>query len=282
MWRSPLLVAILACVAWQAQAQTILNIVSRDDSNAHYALAMVELGLDKAGYDHKLSISTGALSAARQIEDTREGSIDIIWAATDAEIESQLLPVRVPLYKGLLGHRVFIIHRDNRNLFADVTRWEQMQEFVFGQGRGWPDTAIMEHNGLKVEVGTYEGLFLMTDGKRFDAFPRGVHEPWSEVEARPELELAIDEHVMFVYRMPFYLFVSPERPELAEALTRGLLMAVEDGSFDELFFDSPTVQMVLEVANIEDRQVFELENPELPEQTPVDDERLWLDLSQMN
>lgn len=258
-----------------------IKLVSRDDSNARYAIAMIRLALDKADVEYTLSISQGTLTAARQQQDTEDGVIDIMWAATTEDIESRLLPIRIPLYKGLLGHRVFIVHRDKRNLFAGIHRFEQLQGFVFGQGKGWPDTDIMRRNGLNVETGTYEGLFLMADGQRFDAFPRGVNEPWSELQARPELELAVDEHLMFVYRMPFYLFVSPRQPELARVLEEGMLMAIADGSFDAQMMSDPMVQMVVERGKLGQRQIFELTNPDLPDATPLDNAALWFDINSL-
>ena len=87
-----------------------------------------------------------------------------------------------------------------------------MLAYRFGQGRDWSDTTIMRANGMKVVTAVkYDNLFLMADGKRFDGFPRGVHEPWAEIDKRPGLELTVDEHVMLVYRSPFYLFVSPSK-----------------------------------------------------------------------
>lgn len=274
MW---ILAGLLLCVS--ASAETTIKLVSRDDGNARYAIGMIELAMQKIGEPYDLQVSKGVLTAARQQQDTIEGKIDVIWAATTKEVEELLLPVRVPLYKGLLGYRVFIIHQDNRDIFANVRTYDDLKAFVFGQGRGWPDTDILRHNGLKVETGTYEGLFLMADGQRFHAFPRGINEPWAEIETRPELELTVDEHVMLVYRMPFYLLVTPTRPELAEMIERGLMMAINDGSFDELLLNDPMVKMVIERGNIASRQAFELENPGLPAATPLDKPELWFDIS---
>ena len=260
-------------------AETVIKVVSRDDGNARYAIGMIELAMQKAGEDYSLQVSQGVLTAARQQQDAVEGKIDVIWAATTQEVEDMLIPVRIPLYKGLLGYRVFIVHEDNRDLFANVRTFDDLKQYVFGQGRGWPDTDILRHNGLKVETGTYEGLFLMADGQRFHAFPRGINEPWGEIEVRPELELTVDPHVMLVYRMPFYLLVTPTRPELAETIERGLMMAINDGSFDELLLNDPMVKMVIERGNIASRRAFELENPALPAATPLDRPELWFDIS---
>lgn len=268
-------------LATPSLADDTVNIVSRGDGNARYAIGMIQLGLDEAGYSYSLNITDGTLTAARQQQDTEEGVIDIMWAATTEDIEQRLIPIRIPLYKGLLGHRVFIVHKQNRSLFANVTNFSQLQNYVFGQGKGWPDTEIMRHNGLEVETGTYEGLFLMADGQRFHAFPRGVNEPWGELDIRPELELTVDENLMFVYRMPFYLFVSPTRPDLAKVLEQGLQQAIDNGKFDALMMQDPMVQMVIARGNMAKRRIFELQNPSLPAATPVDIPELWFDIASL-
>lgn len=271
---------LLCNTAISAPKVTTVNIVSRGDANAKYAIAMLRLGLEKAGKPFKINLTYETLSAPKTREELLAGSIDIIWAATNLDMEENALPVRIPLFKGLLGHRIAIIHKENQHMFDDVTTFSEALKFKYGQGFGWPDTAIMEHNGMTV-VPTlkYEGLFHMADGQRFDAFPRGVHEPWSEISSRPELELMVDENLMFVYTSPSYLIVSPLRSQLSRDIERGLLIAIDDGSFDELFFNNPMVKQVIKNAGLNQRRIFKLENPDLPPRTPLDNEKLWIDTS---
>lgn len=254
---------------------------SRGDYNAHYTETMIRLALDKVGYSYTLEIHPGNLTVARQQRDTREGHIDIMWSATSRELEETLLPVRIPLYKGLIGHRVFITHADNAHRFKTVETLEQLRAFSYGQGVGWPDAQILKDSGFDVREESYDRLVKMVHAKRFDVFPRGVHEPWSEVASQPDLDLNIDSNLMLIYPMPFYLFVTPEHPELAAALERGLMGAIEDGSFDELFLNSPMVRSVIERAEVGQRKVFYLENRNLSEETPLDDPRLWVTLDEL-
>lgn len=280
-----LLVAALQCVvsvAAYAQENTKVTVVSRGDDTAHYAIDMIRLGLEKVGRGFEVVVQDGALSAPKLREELIAGNIDVIWTATNMDMEENALPVRIPLYKGLLGHRILIIHKDNARMFDYVNTMEEVLKFRYGQGVGWTDTTIMEANGMKVVPATkYEGLFHMTDGKRFDAFPRGVHEPWGEVKNNPDLELTVDKNLMFVYTMPYYLMVTPTRPDLAADIERGLLMAVDDGSFDKRFFNDEMVKMVLQYANLKDRRIFKLRNPELPPKTPLDNPKLWIDISNL-
>ncbi len=270
-------------VAFSYSAHTDpVHIVSRGDDNAKYAIEMIKLGLEASGLPPELDIKTDALSAPKLREELLAGTIDVIWTATSSDMENNSLPVRIPLFKGLLGHRILIIHQDNTHLFDHVTEFAQAQKFKYGQGKGWTDTTILEFNGLPVVTAVrYEGLFYMTDGKRFDAFPRGVHEPWGEIASRPDLELTVDKNLMFVYMMPYYLFVSPHNPELAKALERGLLASIDNGRFDQVFRNNPMVKMVIEKANLSGRRVFKLENPDLPPKTPLDNPKLWIDLSNL-
>lgn len=265
-----------------ATSDVNVKIVSRGDANAQYAISMLNLALEKSGKPFNIEISEDKLSGAKMREDLLAGSIDIIWVATNMDMETNALPIRVPLFKGLLGHRILIIHKDNEHLFDNVTTFSQALEFKYGQGKGWPDTDIMESNGMTV-VATpkYEGLFHMTDGKRFHGFPRGVHEPWSEVSSRPDLDLTIDKNLMFVYTMPYYLVASPKRPELAKIIEDGLLAANDDGSFDTLFLNNPMVKMVLEKAGLENRRIFNIKNPALPPKTPLNNSKLWIDISSL-
>ena len=58
-------------------------------------------------------------------------------------------------------------------------------------------------------------------------------------------------------------------------------MAIDDGSFDEKFFSNLMVRMVLERANLAERRVLRLQNPDLPPRTPLDNEKLWIDVSEL-
>lgn len=115
----------------------------------------------------------------------------------------------------------------------------------------------------------------MVDGKRFQLFPRGVNEPFVEIEKRPSLELAVDENVMVVYKMPYYFFVNPARKQLATDIEAGLLAAINDGSFDEYFYADETTQKVIANVPAKGRRIFQLNNPGLPVQTPTDD-KFWV------
>ncbi len=259
-----------------------VRVSNRGDTNSNYSIGLLKLALKKSGKPFKLSIVEKDLAPLRQRKELLEGSMDVIWNGTNTDLEENALPIRVPIYKGLLGHRILIVHRDNQHMFDGVKTWDDMLAHTYGQGKSWPDSDIMRANGMTVVPAVkYDSLFYMADGKRFDAFPRGAHEPWSELEAHPDLALTVDKNVVLVYRMPYYLFVNPAKKQLAEDIYTGMMKAVVDGSFDEYFYSNPTVKSVIEKVGLKDRKLFSLTNPALSPLTPLNDARLWVDVAKL-
>lgn len=244
-----------------------------------YAKGLLKLALSKIP-DHNYEWQEPVANTAeeRMVAQLIDNEIDIVWYASTEDLESRLLPIRIPMYRGLLGYRVLMIKKGNQHKFDNVKTLEDMKRFSLGQGRFWADSGVLEANGLKVtKVLKYESLMYMTDGERFDAFPRGAHEPWSEMERYPQLELDVERNLLFAYTNPFYFFVNKNNPKLAQDIEKGLRIAIEDGSFNEYFFNDPTVRDVMEKANLKNRMLIRLNNPSLPKATPVDDKSLWFD-----
>lgn len=274
-----LLLSLLACFSL-AHAQTSLHTPALINDNDRYAFAMAKLALGYAAEKIDLQADSGEEKTLQRVmSELESNALDIIWTATDQEKEQEFLPVRIPLYKGMFGYRIFIIHKNSQHKFSNINTLDDLKQVSLGQGRSWADTKILEANGLKVvKVSKFPSLLYMLDGERYDAFPRGIHEPWGEIESHPQLQLAVEQQLMLVYRMPFYLFVNKNNRALAQRLESGLNKAIADGSFDKLFYAEPGVQKVLQFANLKNRKLIELNNPYLTPETPLARSELWLDI----
>jgi hypothetical protein len=257
----------------------IIRANDSSDPNGKYAVKMIELALRHIDKRYSLSVGKEDYSQARIMEEIENGNLDIFWNSSSSELEQRFSPVRICLYKGLLGNRIFIIHKDNQAKFDQVKTLDDLKQITIGQGKTWADTKILESNGLQVvKVNKYESLFYMVEGGRFDAFSRGVHEPFGELEQHPQLkDLTVEKGLMLVYKMPFYLFVKKANSQLAKDIEAGLNRAIDDGSFDQVFRNDPAVQSVMQKANMKERRVFELQNPTLSKETPLDRKELWFD-----
>lgn len=195
-------------------------------------------------------------------------SIDLMWTMTSAERERLMLPIRIPLLKGLMGCRLLIINKSNVNLFEKLNNVSELKKLIAVQGHDWPDTDILIANGFKVEKATnYEGMFKMISIGRGDYFPRAINEPFEEIKLRPDLNLTVEKNIMLFYFSPMFFFVNINNPQLRDRIEEGLYIAIKNGSFDKHFYNHPSVKQALQKVNFKKMKVFKLDNPLLTPET---------------
>lgn len=281
---APLLVTLTLLLSVAAQADVTLvrhpQGVTEWDQRNNYFIAALRLALDKTRDqygDYLLEESTHPLTQSRAIAMlSADEEVDVLWSMTSRLRETQLLPVRIPLLKGLMGYRLFIIRAEDELWFKDITTLDQLRELRAGQGHDWPDAEILRSNGFRVETSVdYENLFRMLHAGRFDFLPRAINEPWEEVKARTDLDLAIEKNLLLYYPTASYFFVSKNNPALAERLRLGLEKSIADGSFETLLLNHPINAFALKNARMNQRRMLKLMNPLLPAETPLERKELW-------
>ena len=191
--------------------------------------------------------------------------INVFWTMTSKEREDSLMPVRIPLFKGLGGCRVFLVNDDQVNDFKTLSL-TQLKKRNAGQGHDWPDTKILAANGFTVSTGReHDGMFSMLQHRRFDYFPRAIYEAINEVSLYEGL--ALDEHFILYYDSPMFFFVSKDNQALHDRLSYGLKVAINDGSFEQ-FFESHSVSKALfDRISLSEREFVRLDNPLMTEDT---------------
>ena len=214
--------------------------------------------------------------------------LELVWSKADPNgkiiqlNDEQMLAVRIPLLKGMLGHRICIIRQGDQHKFNDIRSISDLARLDAGMGRTWGSTKVLEQAGLNVVTAMkYENLFHMLEGGRFDYFPRGIHEPWAELAKYPELPLEVEKRILLIYPYAMYFYLQKDNRALHAKLTRGFEQAIADGSFDELFYSAPMVKQVIEKGDIKDRLVLRMPNNEMHKDTPVDRPELWLDVNKL-
>ncbi len=94
-----------------------------DQRNLYYA-DLLRLALDKtvnSDGPYKCKMTKRNMMQKRAIASLEAGrEIDVVWTMTSKNREKILLPIRIPILKGLLGHRIFIIRKQDREKFALV------------------------------------------------------------------------------------------------------------------------------------------------------------------
>lgn len=243
-----------------------------------YVVELLQMALARSGADYPLRASPQSMtqSRAEQSLEQNDGRIQVMWAMTSKTREEILLPIRIPIYRGLIGWRVPLVRAEDRDWLSRIHSLADLKPLRIGQRADWPDTRILRSNGLQVLTSqSYESLFRMLDAGRFDLFPREVVVAWDE-QAHAEsagLKLAVDEHIVIQYPSAFYFFTSRARADLAAAIEQGLEAMLLDGSFEQLFQQHHGA--TLQRAQLAKRRVIKLDNPDLPAQTPFQRRELW-------
>lgn len=270
---------LLLLLSWPLTASQIIKHVlpeTANDARTNYPLALLRLALDHSGADYRLE-GTASMPQSRALKLMELGqSIDVVWTMTSREREAALRPIRIPIYKGLIGWRVLLINSRAATRFIGAGS-DTLKQLIAGQGHDWPDREILERNGFNVTPSpSYDGLFGMLASGRIDYFPRSVIEVLDEEQAHRSQGLMIEPSLMFWYPTAFYFFVRPDNQRLAEEIESGLEAAIADGSFDQLF--NQTHEPILKALAVNQRRMVILTNPLLPEATPQQRKKLWYPL----
>lgn len=290
MKRAAIFFTILCCASHAFSSETIIRVSfleadRQDEANyfasmTNYYIGLLKLSLDQTlptDGPYRIQNSGITMSQRRAFEALRQDNIDIFWSMTSVAREKIALPVRIPLLKGMLGHRVFIIRDDDQFRFDQIKNLEDLTFMVAGQGVNWPDYDILKMNGLKVIGGSsYSGLFSMLQRGRFDYFPRGINEPWTEIITHKEKNLSVEKNLLLRYAAPIYFFISNHNTELRNRLTRGLQLAIENGAFHNFIYNHPAIKNILNKIDLKKRVIFNLKSNLTPESAAIlGDKKLW-------
>ncbi|RYY04557.1 MAG: transporter substrate-binding domain-containing protein [Gammaproteobacteria bacterium] len=214
--------------------------------HSQYFPQLLELALQKTRAtdgDFELTHSDESYTSNRLMAELIRGenAINIIWTSTSKTREQQLLPIKISIVRGLNSYRVFLIRKEDQEKFHTIHNLADLRKFHAGQGAQWPDSVVMQSNNLPlVTAARADLLFDMLVSKRFDYFPRGLYEVWGEQQLNAGKGLIIEDSLMFHYPAPIYFFVNKKDTALADRIERGLRIAMQDGSFDSLFFSFPS------------------------------------------
>ena len=236
----------------------------------------------RAGYGPYVIAESEFMTERRQVHELANGSgkLTLLFLGTTADMERDLLPVRIPVDLGLQGYCVFLIRRREQARFAGVRTLDDLRGFSFGLGLGWIDVDVLRANGLNVVTGSsYEGLFSMLQQRRFDVFLRSSVEVLDEFDQHRAAfpDLAIEEQLLLHYPMPMYFWFarSPAGERLAARVEAGMRSMLEDGSYRRIFAQYQDAKITR--LRLGQRRVLGIANPLLPPATPLADKRLWFD-----
>lgn len=246
-----------------------------DDPRSWLPIRLLQRALVLAGDRHVAVPQRFDLTQARVLRHLQlDRGVDVGWSMTSVEREATLLPIRIPLDRGLLGWRLLLARRDVADRLAALPDADALRRERCAQGHDWPDFTVLLVNGFAVQgVADYASLFPMLQRGRIAHVPRGLVEIGPEVAANAARELVVVPRWVLHYPAPLYFFVNPKKPQLAASIERGLRLAIADGSFGALF--EARYGAELAAAGLAQREAIPLHNPSLPAATPLQDASLW-------
>ena len=273
---------ILALAAWlgaSAMASAAVLVYPRSESSTDtqyiYDYELLRQALEATIPTHgpyELKPSTVPMNQARAGDEIAAGSglANIFARSTAAEHEQRFLPVRIPIDKGLISYRVFLVRDEMQDKFADVKTLADLRAYSVGSFTTWADTNILRAAGFKVVTGdSYEGLFRMLVARRFDFFSRSADEAYREYDERRGLlpEMKVEQSLLLYFPTTRYFFLrrDADGERLAARIEDGLNLMVQAGSFDAHFlrYKGPLIAR----AKLKTRKVFRIDNPFMSPQT---------------
>ncbi|GLX77884.1 hypothetical protein tinsulaeT_12240 [Thalassotalea insulae] len=227
-------------------------------------------------------IDINRITQMRTLNLLAQGSVDVFWSGTNKAREAQFIPIRIPLFQGLLGYRLSIIHQDNLAMFNKLLKQpDQLKSLTACQGEHWPDSDILESNGYKVSrIVRFDSMYAMLAFKRCDYFPRAIFEGYSELEVIKKKfpKLVVFDQLILHYPFAIYFFVNKNNPELAQQLTYGLNQLINDGRLMQFMKSHPLSSPLFPLTKWQDKQYLHLSNQDLSKETRALDDKFWLKL----
>ena len=294
-WRGAILLwgfgsTLMLCAVVTRAAQPMQYIYPPPESGADVRMqyywdlldAALKITTDRYG-PYTLATSPKVMNAARaELFLVNSTEITVTARTTSAEREKALLPIRIPVDKGLTGYRLFLIQQETQQRLSRVRTFTDLKAFSIGQGNQWVDTDILRASGLTVVTGgNYDTLFTMLSAGRFDAFSRGVNEIGKEWSAGKvsNPQLAIEKDLLLYYPLPRYYFFSrtPEGERLAKRVEGGLTALKKSGEFEKRY--QIFKKEILLGLTLSGRRLFTIDNPFLSPETPLKERDLWDNLS---
>lgn len=276
-------VALLMAFPAYAEPQ-VLNIPkarSEYDVAHSYYSTLLQKALHKAANGREVPVfnETLMMEQGRATNELIKGKlVDVYWLGTDSHKEENLRAIRIPLERGLMGFRKFIITRDMVPTFDKVTTLSDLQKLVACQVTHWPDTQILEAAGLQVwDSAVYENLFRQVSAKRCDYFPRGYHEGIAELDQRRHLYPSLIRYEPLLLRYPFavYFFVPKDKEALAQWIEQGLEKMIDDGELLLHMQRHPLTTKIFPLGRDKDVREIDIPNPLMPKDTDYTNSRYW-------
>ncbi|MBL4838771.1 MAG: hypothetical protein JKY34_14460 [Kordiimonadaceae bacterium] len=236
--------------------------------NERYYLHILKAAIEAADGHHTLSTYDSLLAQGQSLRALQDKTplYNVVFSGHSTEREKKFSQIDIPLSRGLLGYRAFIILPKSEGHFSSIYTLKDLKEQItIGSAINWPDTHILRRAGFLVRSAPSDLLWRMLRRERFIAFPRGM----SEIHFDLAMQLAdltsppvkIENTVMLHYRFDHFYYLNKEDLERTAIITQGLHRIYKNGKFMELFNAAYLNKGAFQNVNKYKRRIFEIPNP---------------------
>lgn len=253
-----------------------------DGSAFIYFTGLIEKALEKAANGRQVPrlVVTIEMAEDRMVRELRAGRvIDIFWLGGSRDRAQGLLLVPIPLERGLVGYRHFIIRKERVAEFDAINTVTDLARLKGCQGSQWGDTEILRDANLDLRTSVnFESLFKQVVAGRCDYFPRGIHQAKEEMAKRADKypELMIYEPLILHYPFGSYLYVHPKNKELAEWLQEGLEKMIDDGELITYMREQEHTRRAFPLHENRSTRFLMIPNHNLPDYSDEKNPRYWV------
>jgi hypothetical protein len=283
-----LLLVLFFSTSAQAQGDFVVMHRIFEDNNAarhQFILEMVKLSLEetrpKYG-NYRLEAVPTILSLERaryELKRDTYSNLFITAGGIEGQTDNNLITIDFPVDLGILGYRVCFVNPQLKEKIGKVTSLKELRKYSIGQGTGWPDNAILKHNGFHViEVPLHSSLLKMVASGRVDLFCRGINELKDEYDLYHQMgNLVYDESFALVYPFKWNLYLNKNSVLAKERIEAGLKIAHANGSLKRLWLKYYKDNVAF--ANLKSRHIYYLK-PLIP--LPTDYTQYFIDPLALN
>jgi len=255
---------------------------AKADGRLQYSYKLLEIVLaattEEYG-DYKISKSKENMQRNRQMIELRRGKLlNMIVSPPKPGWEQAAIRVKFPTMRGICSYRISLIKNTNRDMLKNVNSLEQVKNYSVGAHNQWSTAIVLRNNDFNIVAGpNYLALFEMLAKNRFELFPRGLNEIYTELDLQKNdhPNLMVEEHIALFHYLPVYFYVSPKTPRLAKRISDGLAITFENGEFQKNFDEH--FKKSIDLAKLENRKIFSLDNSNITPEMLKEDKKYVLD-----
>ena len=132
------LIKLCLCLPLLAQAQVLtVKVPSRPVNNLdqEYQYKLLELALTRSGQPFRIQpveLDLNQFTLQQQL--SKGKTINVFWMGTSSTLESSLIAVPIPLFRGLEGLRLSFIHADAQEKFNQINTLADLKQLKAAQG----------------------------------------------------------------------------------------------------------------------------------------------------